>query len=97
MISHLVIPDYSSFSMMMWQAVESFGMGILFATIYYVTQNLGLSMLMHFTWDFSTYFISWQFPFLYNLSPAQINILYFGIYIIISAVLIGLKKQSQQK
>lgn len=97
MISHLVIPDYSSFSMMMWQAIESFGMGILFATIYYVTRNLGLSMLMHFTWDFSTYFISWQFGFLYNLSPAQINILYFCTYIIISAILLSFKDLNQLK
>lgn len=97
MLSHLLVPDYSSSVMMMWQAVESFGMGILFATIYYVTRNLGLSMLMHFSRDFCTFFIFWQFSFLNNFSPAQINIGFFCACIIISAFLLIIKDINNKK
>ncbi|WP_289762514.1 CPBP family intramembrane glutamic endopeptidase [Lactobacillus intestinalis] len=97
MISHLLIPDYSNLIDLFWQCMIAFGLGVLFATIYFVTQNLALTMIMHFANNLNSYFFLGGVPILANLSTLEVNLISLTVYFLISFLLLLLKKKQKNQ
>lgn len=97
MISHVIIPDYTSPIAMLQQCIGAFCLGILFAVIYFVTNNLGLTMLVHFTNNLNSYFSLTVLPLLNNLSDMQLILIESGIYLIFSVLIMSVYKKINSK
>ena len=96
MISHLLIPDYTNPIELVLQCIGAFCLGALFAVVYFVTNNLGLSMLIHFTNNINSYFSFSTFPLLDNFSDVQIILLESGMYIIFSVLIMIIYRKKKK-
>lgn len=95
-VLHLILPDYSNWLDLLTQIITAFGLGVLFAGIYAITNNLALTMLIHFSENFNSYFISYL-PWFdnFDLNDFTVNLIQTFIYLIIGIFLLWLFSRSQ--
>ncbi|MCP9330023.1 CPBP family intramembrane glutamic endopeptidase [Lactobacillus kefiranofaciens] len=100
-VLHLILPDYSNWLDLLTQIITAFGLGVLFAGIYCITNNLALTMLIHFSENFNSYFITYL-PWFddFDLNDFIVNLIQTFIYLIIGIFLLWLfwrKKNSVKR
>lgn len=99
-VMHLILPDYKNWLDLITQVIVAFGSGVLFAGIYCITNNLALTMLIHFSENFNSYFISYLPLFDdVDLTDFTVNLIQTVISLIVGTVLLWLfwRKQNSVK